>query len=103
MPVRDVARSKAFFTGLGFEVNPRFPGNEDAVALLVGDNLQIMLLTKALLQTLTQKEPVDASKQAQMTIALTFESREKVDEIVKTAVSLGGKAYVWAINYHCGP
>ena len=52
-----------------------------------------MLLTKDLLKSLTQKEPVDARKHAQMTIALYFGSREQVDEIVKTAVSLGGKAY----------
>lgn len=35
----------------------------------------------------------DTEKYAQMTIALAFESREKVDEIVNTAVSLGGKSY----------
>jgi hypothetical protein len=93
LPVRDVEKSKAFFNGLGFEVNPRFPENEQSVALLIGDNLQVMLLTQDLLKSLTQKEPVDAKTHAQITIALTFESRDKVNEIVNAAVSLGGKAY----------
>lgn len=47
-PVNDVAKSKAFFAGLGFELNPQFPENEQSVASLNGDNLQIMLLTKEL-------------------------------------------------------
>ena len=51
------------------------------MALLIGDNLQVMLLTRDLLKSLAQKEPVDAMTQAQMTIALTFESRDKVNEI----------------------
>lgn len=119
LPVYNVEKAKTFFTGLGFKINPEFPENENSVAILIGDNLQVMLLTKELLKSLTQKETVDTEKYAQMTIALTFESREKVDEIVNTAVSLGGKAYeepedygfmyhwafedldghMWAINY----
>jgi len=66
---------------------------KESVAIWIGDNLQIMLLTRELLKSLTQKETVDVGKYAQMTIALTVESRDKVDEIVKTAVSLSGKAY----------
>jgi predicted lactoylglutathione lyase len=78
-----------------------------------------MLIHQAFFHTLTEKEAVDTSKYAQMTIALEFESREKVDEIVNTALSLGGKlhaepedhgfmyhwgfvdldGHLWAINY----
>lgn len=46
LPVNNVERSKAFFTGLGFELNPQFPENEQSVAIMIGDNLQVMLLTK---------------------------------------------------------
>jgi Predicted lactoylglutathione lyase len=119
LPVNHLEQSKAFFTGLGFKPNPQFPDSENSAAYLIGGNLQVMLLTKEMLKSLTQKETVDAANYAQMTIALTFESREKVDEIVNTAVSLGGKAYeepedygfmyhwafedldghMWAINY----
>jgi uncharacterized protein len=86
---------------------------------VIGYNLQVMLINQAFFNTLTEKESVDTSKYAQMTIALAFESREKVDEIVNTAVSLGGKlhaepedhgfmyhwgfvdldGHLWAINY----
>ncbi|MEK4852070.1 VOC family protein [Paenibacillus sp. FSL H7-0756] len=119
LPVKNVAQSKAFFTGLGFEFNPQYPDNETSVALLIGDNLQVMLIDQAFFHTLTEKEAVDTSKYAQMTIALEFESRGKVDEIVNTALSLGGKlhaepedhgfmyhwgfvdldGHLWAVNY----
>ncbi|MBB6693705.1 VOC family protein [Cohnella xylanilytica] len=93
LPVKNVDQSKAFFTGLGFELNPQFPENENSAAIVIGDNLQVMLINQAFFNTLTEKESVDTSKYAQMTIALAFESREKVDEIVNTAVSLGGKLH----------
>ncbi|CAH1192101.1 hypothetical protein PAECIP111892_00850 [Paenibacillus auburnensis] len=119
LPVKNVEQSKAFFTGLGFELNPQFPDNENSVAIVIGDNLQVMLINQAFFNTLTEKESVNTSKYAQMTIALAFESREKVDEIVNNALSLGGKlhaepedhefmyhwgfvdldGHLWAINY----
>ncbi|MDG0792237.1 glyoxalase/bleomycin resistance/extradiol dioxygenase family protein [Cohnella ginsengisoli] len=119
LPVKNVAQSKAFFTGIGFALNPQYPDNENSAAIMIGDNLQVMLINQAFFTTLTEREIVDTSKYAQLTIALAFESREKVDEIVNTAVSLGGKlhaepedhgfmyhwgfvdldGHLWAINY----
>ncbi|MCD7034149.1 VOC family protein [Metabacillus sp. GX 13764] len=93
LPVKNVKQSKAFFTGLGFELNPQFPESENSAAIVIGDSLQVMLIHQKFFNTLTEKESVDTSKYAQMTIALAFESREKVDEIVNTAVSLGGKLH----------
>mgnify|MGYP002623781556 CR=1 FL=1 len=37
LPVGDVQKSKAFFTGLGFEVNPKYPDNEETAAVVLGD------------------------------------------------------------------
>lgn len=106
LPVTNVERSRAFFTGLGFALNPQFPDNENSVAIVIGDNLQVMLIDQAFFNTLTEKESVDTSKYAQMTIALAFESREKVDEIVNAAVSLGGKLHAepedHGFMYHWG-
>ncbi|MBP2000008.1 putative lactoylglutathione lyase [Paenibacillus shirakamiensis] len=106
LPVKNVEQSKAFFTGLGFEINPQFPENENSVAVIIGDNLQVMLIHHQFFNTLTEKESVDTSRYAQMTIALAFESRKKVDEIVNTAVSLGGKLHAdpedYEFMYHWG-
>lgn len=93
LPVKNVAQSKAFFTLLGFGLNPQFPDNDNSVAIMIGDSLQVMLIDQAFFNTITEREIVDTSKYAQMTIALAFESREKVDDIVNTAVSMGGKLH----------
>lgn len=106
LPVKNVVQSKAFFTGLGFELNPQFPDNENSVAIVIGDNLQVMLIDQAFFHTLTERESVDTNKYAQMTIALAFESRAKVDEIVNAAVSMGGKLHAepedHGFMYHWG-
>lgn len=106
LPVKNVEQSKTFFTGLGFALNPQFPDNENSVAILIGDNLQVMLIHEIFFNSLTEKESVDTSKYAQMTIALAFESRDKVDEIVNTAISLGGKLHAepesYGAMYHWG-
>ncbi|WNR45387.1 VOC family protein [Paenibacillus roseipurpureus] len=99
LPVKNVEQSKDFFTGLGFEFNPQFSQKDKSESIVIGANLQVMLISQEFFNTLTQKETVDTDKYAQMTIALAFESREKVDEIVNTAVSLGGKIHEDPENY----
>lgn len=91
--VKDVKRSMAFFTGLGFEFDMRFTDEDQAACLVVGENIFVMLLKEEYLKTFTKREVVDTDKYAQLTIAIAAESREHVDEIVNKAVSLGGKLY----------
>jgi hypothetical protein len=83
----------AFFTGLGFEFDLRFTDEKQAACLVIGENIYVMLLQEEYLKTFTKREVVDTEKYAQLTIALAADSREKVDEIVNKAVSLGGKLY----------
>ena len=91
--VKDVKRSMAFFTGLGFEFDLRFTDENRAACLVVGENIYVMLLQEEYLKTFTKREVVDTDKYAQLTIAIAAESREQVDEIVHKAVSLSGKRY----------
>ena len=37
LPVKDVARTRAFFTALGFSFNPQF-SNDQALCMIVGDS-----------------------------------------------------------------
>jgi hypothetical protein len=97
--VKDVGRSMAFFTGLGFEFDKRFTDEKQAACLVIGENMYVMLLQEEYLKTFTKREIVDTEKYAQLTIALAAESREKVDEIVNKAVSLGGKLYADPVDH----
>jgi len=97
--VKDVKRSMAFFTGLGFEFDLRFTDEKQAACLVIGENIYVMLLQEEYLKTFTKREVVDTEKYAQLTIALAADSREKVDEIVNKAVSLGGKLYTDPVDH----
>ncbi|WP_027087740.1 VOC family protein [Cohnella panacarvi] len=88
--VENVEQSMAFFAEIGFEFD--FADKEKAARFVIGDNMLAMLLADDYFKLITKKEPVDTDQYAQMTIALAFESRDKVDETVNKAVSLGGKS-----------
>lgn len=97
--VKNVKQSMAFFTGLGFEFNMQFTDEEKAACLVIGDNMFAMLLTEEYFKTFTKKEIVDTDKYAQLTVGLSMESRDQVDEIVNKAVSLGGKNYTDPVDH----
>ena len=60
--------------------------------MVVGDNIFVMLLVEGFFKSFTNKEIPDTSKSAEVILALSAESREKVDEMVKKATSSGGTA-----------
>jgi predicted lactoylglutathione lyase len=47
LPVRDLKRSKAFFSALGYTFNAQFT-DEKAACLEIGENIYAMLLTPSL-------------------------------------------------------
>ena len=81
LPVKNVEQSKAFFTGLGFELNPQFPENEISVAIVIGDNLQVMLINQAFFNTLTEKESVDTSGNPVLLVPEVVELRSTSDAV----------------------
>jgi predicted lactoylglutathione lyase len=91
LPVKDLKRSNAFFKELGFELNSKF-SDERASCVILGDNIYAMLLTESFFQTFTNKTISDAKKSTEVLVCLSCESRAKVDELVKKAVSAGGRA-----------
>lgn len=92
LPVKDLNKSIEFFTKLGFTFNPQFT-DENATCLIVGENIFTMLLTEEYFKTFTPKGICDTSKNAEVLVALSFESRAKVDEIVAKAIAAGGTTY----------
>ncbi|HSE40713.1 MAG TPA: VOC family protein [Acidobacteriota bacterium] len=92
LPVKDLKRSVEFFSKLGFEFNPQFT-DENATCMIVGDNIYVMLLVEKYFTTFTPKEISDATKSTEVIIALNAENNKKVDELVKKAVTAGGKTY----------
>lgn len=92
LPVKDLPRSMAFFTGLGYTFNPRFT-DETAACMVISDDIYAMLLTEAKFREFTPKPVCDASKSTEVLVCLTCESREQVDDLVRRAVAAGGTTY----------
>src|SRR5438067_7094941 len=89
LPVKDLNRSIDFFTRLGFEFNSHFT-DDKATCMIIGDDIFVMLLVEPFFRTFTKKQISDAAKSTEVILALSTESREKVNEIVKKAVEAGG-------------
>ena len=98
LPVKDLQKSIAFFTRLGFKFNPQFT-NENATCMIVSDDNFVMLLTREKFKDFTPKEICDATKSTEVLVALSLESREKVDAMVRAAVAAGGTTYAEPKDY----
>ncbi|MBI2558336.1 VOC family protein [Candidatus Woesearchaeota archaeon] len=90
LPIKDLNKSIAFFTKLGFKFNPQFT-DENATCMIIGENMFAMLLVEKFFKTFIKKEIADAKKSTEVLVALAVESREKVDELVSKAIKAGGK------------
>lgn len=88
LPVKDMARSQAFFKSLGLTFNPQFT-NEQGACLELGENLFAMLLVEPFFQGFTKLPISDAKKATEVLIALPLDSREQVDALVARAVAAG--------------
>ncbi|MDQ1010907.1 putative lactoylglutathione lyase [Streptomyces sp. V4I23] len=89
LPVNDLETSKAFWSKLGYSFNPQFT-DENAACLVISDTIYAMLLTKPRFKDFTKKEIADAAGSTEVILALSAESREKVDEFVDAALAAGG-------------
>ena len=88
LPVKNLDKSIEFFTRLGYQFNPQFT-NENATCMIVGDNIFVMLLVEKFFQTFTKKPICDATKNTEVLVCLSCDSRAAVDEQVRKAVAAG--------------
>ncbi|MHA6797958.1 VOC family protein [Bounagaea algeriensis] len=89
LPVSDLEVSKNFYTGLGYEINESF-SDENAASIVISDTITVMLLVKPFFQTFTTREIADATKTTETILALSADSAEEVDELVRKALASGG-------------
>jgi uncharacterized protein len=90
LPVKQLERSVAFFTRLGYKFNPEFT-DANATCMIVADgSIYVMLLVESYFKTFTHKEVSDARRGTEVIIALSVDSREQVDDLVAKAIAAGG-------------
>jgi predicted lactoylglutathione lyase len=92
LPVADVAKSKAFFTALGFALKPEFTG-ESTACVIINETTFVMLAAHAKFREFTPKAVCDTSKAVEVLINLHCDSRQEVDDLVAKALAAGGSTY----------
>jgi predicted lactoylglutathione lyase len=91
LPVKDLQRSRQFFSRLGFTFNEQF-SNDDGACLILGENIFAMLLVERFFQSFTSKPVADATQATEVLTCLSCESREEIDALVAKAIEAGARA-----------
>jgi len=91
LPVRDLAKSRAFFSALGFSFNSQMSSDSAAYMVVVEDTIHAMLMTEAFFASLIDKPVVRAREANEVIICLSCESRDEVDSLIAKAVAAGGR------------
>lgn len=89
MPVKDLPRSKVFFSALGYTFKPQFENEDAALMTIAEDSINAMLMTEPFFKTFHSKQITNAREATEMWVSLTCESREEVDELMAKALAAG--------------
>ncbi len=90
LAIKDLEKTKQFYTKLGFSFNTQF-SNEEGVCMIIGPDNYVMLLTEKLFKTFTTKEICDTSRSNEALISISMESKQAVDEMLNKVAAAGGK------------
>jgi predicted lactoylglutathione lyase len=89
MPVQDVARSKAFFSNLGFGVNEQFSGLEN-ICIVVNSSISLMLIDKKKFSSFIDKS-VAPKETSEVILSFACDSEAEVRSITEKALALGAR------------
>jgi predicted lactoylglutathione lyase len=98
IPVHDLQRAISFFEALGFAFNPHFT-DATATCMLVGEDAYFMLLVRDRFQGFSGRPIGEPSRDTSAMFALSVDSREAVDEMVRKAIAAGGSHAVDAQDH----
>ncbi len=94
LPVKDVKKSKAFFTNLGFSFESKYGDTDVSTALRVGQKeIIVMLFEEQMFKSFSGIDISDTKKSAEILISFDAESREEVDAFAKKVEAAGGNVF----------
>jgi uncharacterized protein len=91
LPVKDLAKTTAFFTKLGFSFDPMFT-DENATRMIISDDASVMLVTEPFFKGFIDPQDIaDTSKSREVIVGLSAEGREQVDDLTDKALAAGAE------------
>lgn len=91
LPVKDLARTKAFYAALGFTFNAQF-SDDNALCMIINEHTSVMLLKESFWSTFTKKAIPDTATYTGVFMAYSLDSRDAVTQQVDIALANGGTA-----------
>ena len=94
LPVKDVKKSKEFFTKLGFSFNSKYGDSDHNACLIVGTkNIAVMFFEESAFKGFTQNNLTDTKQSTEVLFSFDAESREEVDDLAKKVTAAGGNVF----------
>ena len=90
LPVTDLERAKAFYTAIGFTINPLFTDHNAACVVVDDGHNYFMILTRDFFQTFTDLPIGDPTSAVAVATAIMLDDRESVDRSVAQGLAAGG-------------
>lgn len=92
LPVKDTYKARAFYAALGFTHNAQF-SNETTTCVVISEQIYVMLLDTSKFEEFLAGPLHDPATGTSTLLALSCDSRAKVDEMYKAALASGGSAW----------
>jgi predicted lactoylglutathione lyase len=99
LPVTDLDRAKAFYTAIGFTINPLFTDHNAACVVVEEDHSYFMILVRDFFQTFTDLPIGDPAVNPSVATAIFLDSREAVDVTLADGIAAGGSEAHPASDY----
>ncbi|MEO8770243.1 MAG: VOC family protein [Ferruginibacter sp.] len=93
LPVKNIEKSKAFFTSLGFKFNTQHGNGPNSVCLMIGEkDVVVMLFDEPTFKQCLGDTAWEISKSSEVLLSIDAESKGEVDEMVQKAIAAGGSS-----------
>ncbi|WP_436771766.1 VOC family protein [Yinghuangia sp. YIM S09857] len=89
LPVKDLDKSKKFYSALGYTLNEQF-SDDNTASFVISDTIVVMLLKEDKFREFSTKPIADSGAVTEALLCLSADSREDVDRITEIALSSGG-------------
>jgi hypothetical protein len=99
LPVTDLERAKAFYTAIGFTLNPQFTDHNAACVVVEDGHSYFMILVREFFQTFTDLPIGDPKVNPSVSTAIFLDSRDEVDAATAKGLAAGGQEARPASDY----
>ncbi|AKC40757.1 lactoylglutathione lyase [Mycolicibacterium phlei] len=89
LPIANAAASRKFFDHLGFSFNDQFC-DENTLCMVINEQSWVMMLEEDRFRGFIADDIADTSKNREVLLCVSADSREGVDELTDAALAAGG-------------